>query len=133
MYRYVCGGPADLLFTASWFFALQYTGDSLYAVDSFVVDGGIIGFAQMNVMNMDSRNDTVYLVTTAAYDLQSFPLTYMPILDASGLPNDTISKIGYVIPGLWHFDAALMDGYAVYRHVVRMARRTYQQRFAACS
>jgi len=107
---YVCGGPQDLIFTKSNFFALQFDGTTLNPVDTFSVSGGVLSLAQMNIMNMDSRNDTLFLVTTAAYDTNTFPLAYMPIIDASNLPLDTMQKIGYVIPGLWHFDAALMDG-----------------------
>ncbi|HBX52946.1 MAG: hypothetical protein A2309_12000 [Bacteroidetes bacterium RIFOXYB2_FULL_35_7] len=107
---YVCGGPENLLFTKSNLFALQFNGSTLNPIDTFFVDGGIPGLAQMNIMNMDSRNDTLFIVTTAAYDTASFPLAYMPIVDASGLPVDTMKKIGFVIPGLWHFDAALMHG-----------------------
>lgn len=107
---YVCGGPGDLLFTKSSLFALQLSGSSLMPIDTFTVSGGIIDYAQMNIMNLDSRHDTLYVVTTAAFDLSTFPYTYMPIIDASGLPNDTMRKIGYVIPGLWHFSTSLMDG-----------------------
>lgn len=107
---YICGGPSDMLFTESRLFALQLSGNTLTPVDTFKVTGGILGYAQMNIMNMDSRNDTLYVVTTAAYDANTLPLAYMPIIDATGLPNDTMKKIGYVIPGLWHFDCALMDG-----------------------
>jgi len=107
---YVCGGPENILFTKSDFFTLQLSENTLTAIDSFSVAGGIPGIAQLNIMNMDSRNDTLFVVTTAAYELYTLPYTYMPILDASGLPEDTLTKIGYVIPGFWHFDAALMDG-----------------------
>ncbi|MFH0865287.1 MAG: T9SS type A sorting domain-containing protein [Bacteroidota bacterium] len=107
---YVCGGAGDLFSTKSSFIALLFTGDSLTFIDSLTVSGGIPGYAQMNIMNMDSRNDTLYIVTTAAYDLSIFPYAYMPIVDATGLPGDSLKKIGFVVPGLWHFDAALMDG-----------------------
>ncbi|HOZ30793.1 MAG TPA: T9SS type A sorting domain-containing protein [Bacteroidales bacterium] len=105
---YVCGGPENVLFTESNFFALQYDGTNLVAVDTFELTGGVPGIAQLNIMNMDSRNDTLFVVTTAAYDLNTLPLSYMPIIDATALPVDTMKQIGYVIPGLWHFDAALM-------------------------
>ena len=107
---YLCGGPANLLATKSYFFALHFDGNTLTALDNFLVDGGIPLFAAMNIQNMDSRNDTVFVATGAAYNTTTIPLTYMPILDCSGLPNSGIDSIGYVIPGLWHFDAALMDG-----------------------
>lgn len=107
---YVCAGPENALFSKSNLIALQFTGSSLNPVDTFSVTGGIPFFAQLNIMNMDSRNDTLYVVTTAAWDGTLPALTYMPILDATGLPADTMRKIGTVTPGLWHFDAALMDG-----------------------
>ncbi len=107
---YVCAGPENILFTKSNFFALQLNGSTLSPVDTISVEGGILGIAQMNIMDYDSRNDTLFIVTTAAYDVFSFPLAYMPIVDASGLPIDTMKKIGFVLPGLWHFDAAVMDG-----------------------
>jgi hypothetical protein len=50
------------------------------------------------------------VVTTAAYNSTTLPFSYMPIIDATGLPNDTMKQIGFVVPGLWHFDCALMDG-----------------------
>jgi len=107
---YVCGGPNDLLFTKSSLFALQLSGNTLTPVDTFTVSGGIPGYAQMNIMNMDSRNDTLFVVTTAAYNSSTYPLSYLPIIDATGLPTDTMKKIGYVIPGLWNFDVVLMRG-----------------------
>lgn len=107
---YVCAGPEDLFLTKSNFFALQLNGSNLTVLDTFHLTGGITGFAQLNIMNMDSRNDTIFLVTTAAFDASTFPLSYLAVIDASGLPSDTMEKIGYVIPGLWHFDAALMTG-----------------------
>jgi len=107
---YVCAGPENVLFTRSNLVALQYDGNQLASVDTFSVDGGIFGIAQINIMNMDSRNDTLFIVTTAAYDTSTFPLSYIPIVDATGLPTDTMKKIGHVIPGLWNFDVALMRG-----------------------
>ncbi len=104
---YICGGTQNLLFTKSYFFAIKFTGDSLYALDSFSVNG-VIGLAQANIINMDSRNDTLFLATTAG--LNNKLETIVPILDASGLPEDTLKEIGYVRPGLWHFDVALMNG-----------------------
>lgn len=106
----MCGGPGDIFFSKSSLFALQLSGNTLTPSDTFTVTGGIPGYAQMNIMNLDSRNDTLYVVTTAAYDITTLPFAYMPIIDATGLPNDTMKKIGIVVPGLWHFDATLMDG-----------------------
>lgn len=107
---YVCAGPENALFSKSNLMALQHNGATLMPVDTFSVEGGIPFFAQLNIMNLDSRNDTLYVVTTAAWDGTLPPVANMPILDATGLPADTMKKIGAVIPGLWHFDAALMDG-----------------------
>lgn len=107
---YVCAGPENILFTESNFFAFLFDGSTISVADTFELTGGFPGFAQLNVMNMDSRNDTVFLVTTAAFDTLSFPLTYMPVIDATGLPVDTMKEIAHITPGLWHFDAALMHG-----------------------
>jgi len=107
---YICGGPANVLFTESNFFALNFDETNLVPVDTFELTGGVLGFAQLNVLNMDSRNDTLFVATTAAFNAITFPKTYMPVIDATALPEDTMKQISYVIPGLWHFDAALMDG-----------------------
>lgn len=107
---YVCGGPANLFFTKSYFVALNFTGSSISLADTFAITGGIPGIAQLNIMNMDSRNDTLFLVTTAAWDGTLPVYTYIPVIDATGLPSDTMRKIGQVTPGLWHFDVALMHG-----------------------
>lgn len=107
---YVCAGPENILFTKSNLIALHYNGSSLLPVDTFVLSGGVLNFAQLNVMNMDSRNDTLFVVTTAAVSLTSLPWAYMPVLDATGLPGIPMMKIGEVYPGFWHFDAALMHG-----------------------
>ncbi len=104
---YVCGGPANLLFSKSYFVALQFTGDSLFMVDSISYPG-VIGLAQANIINMDSRNDTLFLATTAALNNQLE--TIVPVLDASGLPDDSLEDIAHIRPGLWHFDVALMHG-----------------------
>lgn len=107
---YICGGPENTLFTESNFFALNFDETNLVPVDTFELTGGVLGLAQLNIINMDSRNDTLFVVTTAAYNINTFPLAYMPIIDATALPADTMKQISYVIPGLWHFDAALMHG-----------------------
>jgi hypothetical protein len=107
---YVCAGPENILFTKSNFIALHFNGTTLAPVDTFTLSGGVLNFAQLNVMNMDSRNDTLFVVTTAAVSLTSLPWAYMPVLDATGLPGNPMVKIGEVYPGFWHFDAALMHG-----------------------
>lgn len=106
---YVCGGPTNL-FSKSWFFALELSGDQLIAVDSFDVSGVVL-LAQANIRDMDSRNDTLYIATTCAVDSSmGAPLSYIPVIDASGLPADNMNMISYLNPGLWHFDVSLMDG-----------------------
>ncbi len=104
---YVCGGAQNLLFTKSYFYAVQVLDSTIITLDSFSVNG-ILGLAQAAIVNMDSRNDTLFLATTAAFN--SSLETIVPILDASGLPEDSLIDLGYVRPGLWHFDVALMDG-----------------------
>lgn len=106
---YICGGPANL-FTKSYLFALELSGNQLNEIDSFEVTGIPI-VAQANITGIDSRNDTLYIATTCAVDTAyGFPLSYVPIIDASNLPADTMTMIDYINPGLWHFDVSLMDG-----------------------
>jgi len=107
---YVCGGPETALFTKSNFFALQFDGSTLSPIDTFSVANGVPGIAQLNIINMDSRNDTLFIATTAAWDIMHLPYTYIPIVDATGLPDNKMQQIGKVCPGLWHFDVALMHG-----------------------
>jgi len=107
---YVCGGPETGLFTKSNFFALQFDGTNLFPIDTFWVDNGVPGIAQQNIINMDSRNDTLFLATTAAWDINHLPFCHVAVLDATGLPNNKMVDIGKVSPGLWHFDVALMHG-----------------------
>lgn len=105
---YVCAGPETPLFDKSNFFALEFTGASLFPSDTFAIDSGLLGIAQQNIMNMDSRNDTLFLATTSAWDVHFLPYTYVAVLDASGLPIDTLKDIGKILAGLWHFDVSLM-------------------------
>ncbi|MBU1718524.1 MAG: hypothetical protein KKA07_05575, partial [Bacteroidetes bacterium] len=106
---YVCGGPTDLMFHSN-LFVLELNGTQLTAIDSFEVTG-FPPFAIANITGIDTRNDTIYLATTAAIDTaMGLPLTYSPILDASGLPGDSLKMIGYLNQGLWHFDVSLMRG-----------------------
>ena len=106
---YVCGGPTNF-FSTSWFYALELSGNRLTAVDSFDVSGVLL-LAQANIRDMDSRNDTLYIATTCAIDeTMGAPLSYIPVMDASRLPADTMNMISYLNPGLWHFDVSLMDG-----------------------
>jgi len=106
---YVCGGPTNL-FSKSWFFSLELLDNQLIAIDSFDVSG-IILLAQANIRDMDSRNDTLYIATTCAVDSNmGAPMSYIPVIDASGLPSEKMDMFSYVNPGLWHFDVSLMDG-----------------------
>lgn len=107
---YVCGGPETALFNKSNFFALQFDGTTLVPIDTFSVENGVPLFAQQNIINMDSRNDTLFIATTAAWDIMHLPYTYIPVIDATGLPHNKMQKISKVTPGLWHFDVALMHG-----------------------
>jgi len=104
---YLCAGPQNLLFTQSYFFALQWDGAFINAIDSFSVPG-IIGLAQANINNMDSRNDTLFLSTTAGLNNQF--QSVVPVLDASALPGSPMVHLADIRPGLWHFDVALMRG-----------------------
>ncbi|PLW91805.1 MAG: hypothetical protein C0592_13950 [Marinilabiliales bacterium] len=107
---YVCGGPENILNVSSVFYALYYDGANLNMVDSLYIGGGLPGYAQVNIMNMTSKNDTLFLATTAANNFPTSIYTIMPILDATGLPNDTMLDLGFINAGLWHFDAAVMHG-----------------------
>ncbi len=112
---FVCGGPENALFHKSHFFAYQFNENTIMPIDTFTIVGGIPLVAQYNIINMDSRNDTIYIATTAAYDIMhiigdSVPCTYIPIIDASGLPEQKMDSIGKISPGFWHFDVSLMHG-----------------------
>ena len=103
---YLCGGYSNLALRGE-FWALQFTGTSLDSIARFTIDGFLPGIASCNIINMDSRNDTLYLATMAGlYMLE----TTVPVLDATGLPDDSMEVIGHIRPGLWHFDVSLADG-----------------------
>jgi len=104
---YVCGGAQNLLFTASYFYALHHDSVFLSAVDSFSVPG-IFGFAQANINNMDSQNDTLFISTGAG--LNNLFQTIVPVYDATGLPDTNMVYLANIRPGLWHFDVARMHG-----------------------
>lgn len=108
---FVCGGPRPIeLFLKSYLFALQITGAAITCIDTATVNGLPV-VAQANVMNLDIRHDTLYVATGCAIDLNmGFPLSYVPVLDASPLPSGPMQRIGFINPGLWHFDVALMEG-----------------------
>ncbi len=106
---YVCGGSPNAGFD-SYFHALEFSGGSIDVLDTYHISGLPI-VAAANIQNMDSRNDTLYIATGCGVDINmGAPLTYVPVLDASGLPADTMDMIEYYNPGLWHFDVALMTG-----------------------
>jgi len=107
---YVCGGPRDITNTSSVFYALYYDNENLVKADSLFIGGGIPGYAQVNIMNMTSKNDTLFLATTAANNFPTSLFTIIPILDATGLPDENMIDLGYINAGLWHFDGAVMKG-----------------------
>ncbi len=111
---YICGGPEQGNFDKSDLVALQINGNTLAPVDTFSVVNPIpiitTAMAHQNIMNMDSRNDTLFPATTCSYSLSTIPLSYVPVIDATALPTDTMKQIGYILSGLWYFDNALMDG-----------------------
>jgi len=104
---YVCGGAQNLLFSLSYFYALHHDSAFLSAVDSFSVPG-IIGFAQANINNMDSQNDTLFISTGAGLNNLLQPI--VPVYDATGLPDTAMVHLADIRPGLWHFDVARMHG-----------------------
>ncbi len=107
---YVLGGSPNLGADGD-FYALHYDGDSLYVADGHKFSG-IPMFAQTYIMNMDSKNDTVFLATMAALYWSSLDSTWSdcPALDGNFLP-DSMPIIGHFVPGLWFFDVALHDDY----------------------
>ena len=119
---YVCGGSANAGIT-SHFLACHLFEDQIHVVDTFssvqYVAGipaiGIPGVNAHHFKNMDSRNDTIFLATTAWADVNNLnlpdePFSFIPVIDASGLPDTTMKYISFTYGGLWHFDVALMHG-----------------------
>jgi hypothetical protein len=103
---YLCGGFSNLA-TRGEFRALRFTGSSLDSLARYTINGFLPGIASADIINMDSRNDTLYLATMAGlHNLE----TDVPVLDATGLPDDSLRVIGHIRPGLWHFDVSLADG-----------------------
>ena len=102
---YICGGSNDVG-TTGQFYALQLSGNSLTPVGHYTING-VYGLAMAVIINMDSRNDTLFLATTAGLNGVE---TDVPVLDATGLPNDSLKVIAHIRPGLWHFDVSLMRG-----------------------
>ncbi|MBN2543099.1 T9SS type A sorting domain-containing protein [bacterium] len=102
---YVCGGTNNFGLSSS-FYGLVIEGDSLRQVARYAI-GGVPGLANAQITKMESRNDTIFVVTTAGLNgLESD----IPVLDATGLPADTFHLIAHIRPGLWYFDVALMGG-----------------------
>ncbi len=89
------------------FVALHFDNGTLDIVDEFTMQG-VAGMAQCNIINMVSRNDTIFLATTACLEYVPMPETSIPVLDASQLPDSSLKYIGHIQPGLWHFDVALI-------------------------
>lgn len=107
---YVLGGSPNMGVDGD-FYALHFDGESLYVADGHKFSG-IPGFAQTYIMNMDSRNDTVFVATMAALHWSTLDSTWSdcPALDGTCLP-DSMPIIGHFVPGLWFFDVALHDDY----------------------
>jgi len=103
---YVCAGSSNGGLTGR-FIALQLNNNKLELIDEFTMQG-VLGIAQCNIINMDSRNDTIFLATTACLEYVPMPETSVAILDASNLPDGSLKHIGHIQPGLWHFDVALL-------------------------
>jgi hypothetical protein len=115
---YTCAGSNNAGLT-SYFFAYQIDESNIFPVDTFAIGLGGIGLglpivSAVNIKNMDSRNDTLYLATTCWVDTDNYQLgenfSFIPILDASGLPETPMSYDSHLYGGLWHFDLALMHG-----------------------
>jgi len=106
---YVCGGTSNAGFSSS-FHAIKLEGANVMGLDSYSI-AGVPYLAAANIQNIDARNDTLYVATGSAVDVsRGLPLTYIPIFDATGLPQEPMEMIDYINPGLWHFDVALMHG-----------------------
>ena len=106
---YVLGGSPNLGVDGD-FYALHLIDDSLYVAAGYKFSG-VPMFAQTFIMNMDSKNDTVFLATMAAiYWHPSWDSTWSdcPAIDCTFLP-DSMPIIGHFVPGLWFFDVALHD------------------------
>jgi len=101
---YLCGGTNNLGFSGQ-FYALRFAADTLYPVGHFTI-GGIPGLANAQIINLASCNDTLFLVTTAGLRNAE---TDLPVIDATPLPNDTMLVIGHIRPGLWYFDADIIN------------------------
>lgn len=103
---YVCGG-GDLFYTNSRFYAMEFTGSALTPLDTIRVTGA----AQAGIpaiANMDERNDTLFLATTAAtIGLE----TTVPVYDAGNLPGDSLRHLADLYPGNWNFDVAVMGAH----------------------
>jgi hypothetical protein len=119
---YVCGGSANAGIT-SHFLAFHISDNLLHLIDTFssvqylagIPAVGIPGLNAHHFKNMDSRNDTIFLATTAWSDVHNLnlpdePFSFIPVIDASGLPDEPMEYISFSYGGLWHFDVALMHG-----------------------
>lgn len=115
---YTCAGSNNAGLT-SYFIAYHIDGNTIMPVDTFAIGLGEIGLglpvvSAVNIKNMDSRNDTLFLATTCWVDTDNFVLgetfSFIPVLDASGLPETPMSYDSHFYGGLWHFDVALMHG-----------------------
>ncbi|MDD3740138.1 MAG: T9SS type A sorting domain-containing protein, partial [Bacteroidales bacterium] len=115
---FACAGSNNAGLT-SHFFAFHIDENNIVPVDTFSIGLGEIGLglpivSAVNILNMDSRNDTIFLATTCWVDIDNYQLgenfSFIPVLDASNLPEQPMSYDSHFYGGLWHFDVALMHG-----------------------
>ena len=105
---YVCAGSTTAGLSAN-FFACHFTGSEVMPVDTVTIYGLPL-FSSVSFLNIDSRNDTVYLVTNCLVDLGVSHLSMVPVYDATNLPEQPLDYLGFSHSGAWYFDIALMHG-----------------------
>lgn len=100
---YVCGGSDNGGFTSHFLAIHINNNDELELSDKFSTAGVPI-VAAANIKNMDSRNDTLFLATTCWVDMENMqpnePFSFIPVLDATGLPDEPLDYISYFYGGL---------------------------------
>lgn len=104
---YVCGGTSDGFGLTGDFFALQIEDDSLKEVAHYTINGNLLVAATAIITGLESRNDTLFLVTTAGV-LDHSATIDCPVLDGTCLP-DSLPVIGHICPGLLYFDVSLHE------------------------
>ncbi|HNQ66897.1 MAG TPA: T9SS type A sorting domain-containing protein [Bacteroidales bacterium] len=115
---FACAGSTNAGLS-SHFFAFHIDENNIIPVDTFSIGLGGIGLglpivSAVNITNMDSRNDTIFLATTCWVDTDNYQagenFSFIPVLDATNLPEQPMSYDAHFYGGLWHFDVALMHG-----------------------